>query len=395
MAILHVIPTLEPTGGGVPAVVAGLASAQHGLGQTVRIASYAGPDTPSAMALLHEQRGGDEVDADFCEATGLAAARPGGAMQRWLGPRIEAADVVHLHGVWEPLLLSAAALCRRTKTPYLLAPHGMLDPWSLTQKKLKKRVFLTLFHRRMLNGAAALHVLNEDEGRLIEPLGLRCPPVTLPNGIDFDQFDPPPEPGRFRSANPAFLQDDPYMLFMSRLHYKKGLDVLIDAFGAYRRSGGRAKLIVAGPDGGYGSTLDDRIAAQGLGAAVRAIGPVYGVQKLEMLRDAAAFVLPSRQEGFSMAITEAMAMGLPVVITPECHFPEVAEQGAGLIVERDPARFAEAFARLDADPDAATALGASARRLVADRYTWPAIAARSLSIYRDLTPSRSHSEAED
>src|SRR5439155_13066932 len=155
--------------------------------------------------------------------------------------------VVHLHGIWDPLLFATARAARAVNRPYLVAPHGMLDPWSLRQKRWKKRLALALGWRAMLDRAAALHLLNADEKALIAELGIQAPGVVIPNGVNPDEFDPPPPPDLFRRRLLA-LGDRPYVLFLGRLHYKKGLDYLADAFRILAARAADAPLVVAGPD---------------------------------------------------------------------------------------------------------------------------------------------------
>ena len=295
--------------------------------------------------------------------------------------------VVQLHGVWEPMLHAAARAAERAGSPYALTPHGMLDPYSLRVKPWKKRLALALGARATLARAAFLHALNADEATLLDPLRLPSPVVVIPNGIFLEELSPLPPAGAFRTAHPE-VGDAPFVLFLSRLHHKKGLDHLADAFALLAPRMPGVRLVVAGPDGGARAPLEAQIARAGLGERVHLVGPVYGTDKLAALVDAACFCLPSRQEGFSIAITEALACGLPVVISENCHFPEVAEAGAGWVVPLDAPRVADALEAVLREPDARGTLGARGRHLVEQRFTWPRVAERFCDAYDDILAGR-------
>lgn len=384
MNICHVIFTLDPAAGGPPAVVLHLAEEQARLGHDVAVLSQ---EHRSHSATIDDSiahlTGTDRVKFHRIVFGGRLDRLWLRAVMSQLDELLPASDILHLHGLWEPMLLRVARRARRQRTPYFITPHGMLDPWSLSQKRLKKRIALAVAFRGMLNAAATLHALNDDEKRLLQPLRLRAPVVVIANGVDLNEIHPLPEPGRFRATHPE-VEDQPYLLFLSRLHYKKGLDILADAFAQFVERGGAMHLVVAGPDGGVRQDFERRIREHGLEQRVHLVGPLYGPQKIEALRDAAGFVLPSRQEGFSVAITEAMAVGLPVIITDSCHFPEVAEVGAGFITQPDADQIAEAITRLAGDPPAAEAMGRRARQLVESRFTWPHIAQKMVSAYQNV-----------
>lgn len=298
-------------------------------------------------------------------------------------PVVADADFVHLHGVWEPVLLHAARAARQHHTPYTVTPHGMLDPWALSQKKLKKRIALTMFYRRMLSGAAFVHMLNDDEVRRATPVGFRSPSRVIPNGITLEELDPLPSEGTFRTAHPE-LADRPFVLFLGRLHYKKGLDILAQAFTALAAQHAEVDLVVVGPDEGAEAGFVSAIHAADLAGRVHVLGPVYGRDKLAALVDAACFCLPSRQEGFSIAILEALASGCPVVVSEACHFPELAEQDAGHVVPLEPEAIARHLLEVLADPAAAVAMGARGRRLVEQRFTWDKVARSMLVAYDEF-----------
>ncbi|HMN97141.1 MAG TPA: glycosyltransferase [Phycisphaerales bacterium] len=393
MRILHVASTLDPAAGGPPVVAARLAAAQAAQGHAVTILTYApaaggaasergaGTSAPaSPRALLEGIPGGADVRVALAHPRALEGLRGAGAAAA-ARPLVGESDVVHLHGVWYPIVRVAAREAKRAGIPYVLAPHGMLDPWSLSQKALKKRVALALAFRRVLDQASWLHMLNHDEVRLAAPLGLRSATEIVPNGIFPDEVAELPPRGRFRATVPG-LGDAPFVLFLSRLHFKKGLDLLAEAFAILGRARPDVHLVVAGPDDGAQAELVAQVARLGVGSHVHLVGPLYAARKFEAFIDAEVFCLPSRQEGFSMAITEALASGRPVVITPECHFPDVESGRAGRIVPLEPARIAAALEGLLGDPEEAQAMGRRGRELVLSTYTWPAIAERTVALCR-------------
>ncbi|MBC7835498.1 MAG: glycosyltransferase, partial [Phycisphaerales bacterium] len=290
-------------------------------------------------------------------------------------------DVVHLHGVWDRVLVAAAAAARRAGKPYVVMPHGMLDPWCLRQGRLKKRLAIAIVYHRMLARASFLHLLNADEQTGIAPLRLRTPTEVIPNGLFIEEFQSPPPPGTFH-AKFSRLAGRPYILFLSRLHYKKGLDYLVEAFAQVATKFPEVQLVVAGPDDGYRATLEGLIAQHALNDRAHVVGPLYGRDKLAALFDAAVFCLPSRQEGFSIAITEALAASCPVVISTECHFPEVAEVGAGRITSLDAPSVAAGLSEILSEPALAMAMGSAGRALVESRFTWGTVAHRVLTAYR-------------
>ncbi len=392
MRIGHVTGTLDPAAGGPPMVVSRLASAQAALGHEVFVLCHA------RRAELDEvkQKLGAIPGFAKVQVRGLGAPRQTAGVcpcaiastSRWI--RNQHLDIVHLHGVWEPLLRLSARLAAHAHVPYVVAPHGMLDPWSLHQSRWKKQLALHLGYGRMLRAAAFLHVLNADEQALLPTRWTPEHCVTLPNGIFLDEVQPLPPAAAFRARVPA-LGGKPYILFLSRLHYKKGLDRLAGAFALLAHDLPDVHLVVAGPDGGAEQDFRQQVQQAGLEARVHLVGPLWGEDKLAALAGAACFCLPSRQEGFSMAITEALACGRPVVISAACHFPQVAEAQAGVVVDLDDAdvpgshtRLAEALRQVLTNSARAADMGQAGMTLVREHYTWPIIAQQSISAYQQV-----------
>ncbi|GIW73805.1 MAG: glycosyl transferase [Phycisphaerales bacterium] len=383
LRIVHAIDTLDPAAGGPPVVAIRLAAAQAALGCSASILAYWDDHAAQrAQALIDETPGGDRVAIHRVPKAGRLerlTGRAAAATFRRLAEQ-QGADVLHTHGMWEPMLPACAAAARRLGVPYVVTPHGMLDPYTLSVKRNKKRLALATTHRRFLRQASFVHVLNDDEATLAEPVLAGTPTRVIPNGIFLEEMERAPEPGSFYERFPE-LAGKPYVLFLSRLAHKKGLDVLAEAFAIVHREMPSVRLVVAGPDDGQRADFERRVDRAGLRSCVHLVGPLYGTDKLAALRDAAVFCLPSRQEGFSIAITEALAMALPVVVTRACHYPQVTEVGAGIETELDADEVARALITVLGDPQAARAMGQAGARLVRERFTWPSVARRTIECY--------------
>lgn len=382
MKIVHVINSIDPADGGPPTVVMRLSAAQALLGNDVHVVSYVESSARERIdEAIAQIPGRGRVQLHLLTPATRFERLTGRIARPLLSEVLKGAQCVHLHGVWEPILLYAAAAARRARIPYCVRPAGMLDPWSMRQKSWKKRLALLLFFRRMLDGAAFIHTLNRDEARLLAPLGLRATSRTIPNGISFEEIDPLPSAGSFRAKMQA-LHGRRFVLFMSRLHTKKGLDYLVTAFSRLAPTHPDIDLVVAGPDCGAGASFSDAVRRAGLNERVHMVGPLYGADKIAALVDADCFCLPSRQEGFSLAVTEALACGVPAIISRQCHFPEVASAGAGIVVDLDPAEIAAALNTVLLDPSKARQMGRAGRRLVEQHYTWERIADDTIKAYR-------------
>lgn len=248
LRILHILRTLDPAAGGPPNVAVRLAAAQVELGHEVQVAYYAsssGLSFDSAYSrILHVDR---VIRREFplLGRWERFSAREAGKALRSLLPTF---DIVHLHEMWQPILWTAANLAWNSRIPYVLTPHGMLDPWCLRQKRIKKQAALAVGWRGILKRAAFLHVLNEDEGRLLEPLGLNSRRITIPNGVSLEELNA--ATGRDYFEQSLGIPGNRTVLFLGRLHYKKGLDYLAAAFALLLRTCPDAHLVVVGPDEG-------------------------------------------------------------------------------------------------------------------------------------------------
>lgn len=375
LRIVHVYNWLDPANGGPPRVIVGLAAGQQRLGHHVSLISS---DRPASV----EEFLAEHLDPIPARATVRPKFFWPVLTRSTLHTALRGADIAHLHGIWPPVTLLASRVCRALRIPYVLAPHGSLHTGALWEKWPRKQVGLwALGYAGLVRSAAALHVLNEDEARVpwFVPRPQRV--EVVPNGVFPETFAEPPPAGAFRSTLPA-IGDDPYVLFLARLHPGKGCDLLGEAFGRLARQHPRVRLVAIGPDQGGRAMIESAARTHGAGDRVHCIGPVFGPRKHAALAEAAVYCLPSHHEGFSVAILEAMAHGRPVVISDRCHFDEVAAVGAGRVVPLDASALTAALGAVLADPEAAEQMGDRGRTRVLDHYTWPEIAARTVELYR-------------
>ena len=304
---------------------------------------------------------------------------------RHLGRLLRAAmaetDLVHNHTVWMLPNHQSSQAAWRAQVPVLFSTHGTLDAYALRISRWKKRIVAAWFQDRDFRRAACFHSLARGELEAVRAYGLRNPVAVIPNGIDPEAYAVLPGPDDFAAAFPH-LAGKRLVLFLSRLHHKKGLSLLLPAWRAISARRTDWHLVIAGPDFGYANEIVRMVGDLGVESSVTLTGPLYGAQKLQALAAAELFVLPSFSEGFSMATLEAMACGLPVLITPGCHFPEVAEAQAGLVAEPTVEEIRDALEQMLAGTHAElAAMGSRGRALVCRQFTWEDVARKMQLLY--------------
>lgn len=306
---------------------------------------------------------------------------------RWLEQHIGNYDLVHTHTLFSPLLSWLYRLCWIRGIPYLMTPHGMLEPWALAHKPTKKAFYLKLVEKKALAKASAVHVLTHSEAKSLAAMGLKNT-VLLPNGIDAQALPGLSNPELFYQHFPE-AKGKTLILFMSRLDPKKGLDLLAGAFAKARAKFPHTHLAIAGPDSvGYRVKVEQCFADAGCLDAVTFTGMLTGDLKQAALSVSSIFTLPSYSEGFSISVLEAMAASLPCIITTGCNFPEAAEAGAAQVVAIDSEAIAQALVNCLSDWPGAQAMGDRARRFVLDHYTCDQIATRLIAVYKAILEKR-------
>lgn len=382
MKILHVVSLINASTGGPAVSVTRLASEQAAVGHDV------------ALVCLDYPHLGPAVEAPGVRlvsvpGTPLAVWGRGWspALRRTIFEEARRADVVHNHGLWMWPNACARQAAAAAGRPLVISPRGMLDTWSLRRSRLRKAVAWRLFEKRNLESAALFHVTSAHEEGNVRDAGLSQPVVMAPNGIDLPVLASKPPRADLEHRWPR-LRGARWVVFLSRLHPKKGLDVLVQAWAQLRRGGASpdAVLVIAGPDlTGYRGEVEGLIAAHGLGDSVVLTGEVRGRDKDVLLGHAEVFVLPSYSENFGIVIGEAMAWARPVIASKATPWGAVADVGAGWWVEPRAETVAAALEdALGRMPEELDRMGASARRLVETQYTWPGAAARVTAACKTL-----------
>jgi glycosyltransferase involved in cell wall biosynthesis len=361
---LHLCNGLDPVrdGGMVPSIL-GMTGALGRLGGEVTIVT----PTPSR---LEPARVEDGVRLKGPEADLVAAVR--------------SAEVVHMHGLWQGHTRRGARAARAARVPYVMAAHGMAEPWALRHKRLKKSLYLALVESRNLRRAACLHALSRPEIGHLRELAPWAPVCFVPNGVDLEAFDDLPPRSDLEREHPE-LEGKFVLLYFGRVHVKKGLDLLAEALGRLAPEFPDLHLLMAGKDDGAWSPFAERVDQLGLARRVTYVGHVGGEQTRRVWAAADAFILPSYSEGFSMAILEALACSLPCLVTTACHFPELAGAEGGIVVAPERNAVTNGLRDLlERSPEDRRRLGENGRRLVERDYTWDQQAHRLASVYRWL-----------
>lgn len=388
MKILHVAASYWPAVryGGTIVSVHGLCRALAGRGHEVHVftTNVDGP-TDSDVPLLRPVEM-DGVRVWYFPSPRLRRLYWSPAMARALDRQIAAFDVVHLHALFVWPVWAAAKAARRARVPYLVAPRGMLEPALMRKKnRLMKSVIMAAVGRRMIEGAALIHVTSAREAEEATAFGFALPPfVEIPNGVE--PASQPAVAARLSSAVTALVDGPPFLLFIGRISWKKGLDRLVKALA---HAPGLRLVIAGNDDEGYRSTIDRLAAVAGVGQRLVFCGPVDAAGKSALLARAQVLVLPSYSENFGNVVLEAMAAGCPVVVTPEVGIAEIVRNAeAGWVIEGTPQNLGAALAKLSADPELRAAMGARGRA-AAGKFSWAAIAERMESAYRGILSDRS------
>lgn len=386
LRVFHVVASMSPEWGGPVTAVQALTSALVQRGIHCEIVTARGWRVGTAAASI------PQVPIHRFE-TGLLArvwTAHSHGLARFLDQQVHRGrcDLIHVHEIWHYPGYAAFRVARRHGLPYVLSFRGALDKWRLRHKGIRKRIYRQAIQDHILQSADALHALTRAEMARISALGYTAPVFLAPNGVAPSQLQGHTDTADFRRRYPA-LDGKRIILFLGRMHAMKGLDVLARSFATVASRFADAVLLVAGPDeDGTRHKTEAILKAAGILDRVVFTGLLTGNDKRAAFACADLFVLSSYSEGFSNAVLEALAAGLPVVITEQCNFPEVSEHQAGLVVAAAPAPVADAISTLLADDACRIGMGQNGRKLVMQNYVWPAVAGSFSDLYRSLVENR-------
>jgi len=388
--ILHGVPSLHPGQGGPSRTVVALTDALAGCsGVSVSLVSQGASDEPVVPS------------SEPCVDRRVATSRSRLALALGLPLRHELGSIgatawpslIHSHGVWHPANYWMARAARTWGVPLIIHPRGMLEPWALSQKALKKRMALVLFQRRDLAGARAFVATADMEYAQLRHLGLRQPVAVIPNGVDLavapgteamalaDARGPGGQRGQRQVPEISPSNRERVALFLSRVHPKKGLLELVRAWAQVAPVGWR--LRIAGPDeGGHWREVARLVSQLGLEAVIDYVGPVEAERRAALYREADLFVLPTFSENFGVVVAEALAAGVPVITTRGAPWADLVTYGCGWWIETGVPPLVLALREaLALGDDERRAMGERGRAYV-QRYDWSVIAVETLALYR-------------
>jgi len=296
-------------------------------------------------------------------------------------------DIIHVH---EPRTLVAPIIHHyavKYSIPYVLQAHGSLT--TFFQKRWLKRTFDVVWGYQILKDASKLVAVTKTEAEQYKSMGVNEDKIEIiPNGIDLFEFDNLPQKGEFKGKY-GLGDDQRILLYLGRINKIKGLDLLARGFADLSSTLKDIKLVMVGPDDGYLSSLQKLVTTLEISDKVLFTGPLYGREKLEAYVDAEVYVLPSFYETFPVAVLEAFACGIPVIVTDRCGIADVINGQAGLVVPYDKDQLKHALLKMLEDTKMRQGFGEKGRLLVREKYNWGTIAGQIERLYLNcLSPAQ-------
>lgn len=390
MKILHYIEELNLKSGGPVRAVLDLSRLTCEAGHRVTILS---PDVSDSPKEWLEPPGPGEHRPHVVKVppfSGRGKLFPFPVVEQIRKDFIQSHDLFHVHGMWAPSNVQLTGAAYRAGVPYIVSLRGMLDDWPMSQRRLKKRMFLLIAGRRMLTRAAYVHCTAEGEHQQSRKWFPKGRGRVIPNLLDLGPFRKSPGPELARAKFPGMSGGAPSVLFLSRVHYKKGVEHFIKAAAILRERGLACNWLIAG-DGEpeYMQSLRDLNASLNLQDRVHFLGMVKGPEKISLFEASDLFLLPTSQENFGFAIVEAMAAGVPVMTTKGVDlWPELQACGGALIVDQDATAIAEQVASLLGDKARLKEMGAKARAWVFENLHEQAVIGQFIATYADAISER-------
>jgi glycosyltransferase involved in cell wall biosynthesis len=382
MRILHVIPAVAPRYGGPSTAIWPLTAALREVGGVEVEIATTDADGPKGRLSRSDLPGGAGIVHLFPRERGeILKYAP--ELRRWLIRHAGEYDVIQTHSNWNDPTSAACRAARRSGVPYIIRPCGMLSQYTWRRSWWRKRAYWWWRERRNVRCATAFHVTSDDERQEVLRLGIAAQVEVIPLGIGNDAWEAPIEPNWLRERCPQAGRR-PIVLFLSRLHPKKGItDFLLPAFARVKTD---AFLAIAGGEDdhapGYSRHATEEIARLGLSRRVALLGPVPPQARWAAFDGADLFVLPSHSENFGIVVAEAMARGKPVMVTTGVQFGEhVSKSGGGAVVRPDIGELGERIDSWLKDEPGRARAGEAGREYIRSHFTWRRTAERLAEMY--------------
>jgi glycosyltransferase involved in cell wall biosynthesis len=388
LRVLQIVPSISLVYGGPSQMVLGLSQALAAQGVEVTILTTDSNGDVGQAPLdvpLDRPVEQDGYQIRYFRCSPFRRYKFSLGLLQWLAQHAHSFDVAHIHALFSPVSTAAATIARSQKLPYLLRPLGTLDPADLRKKKQLKRIYAALLERPNLAGAAAIHFTSNQEAKISERFGLITKDLVMPLGVSLPQL-----PTDLAAVQPEFgiPRDRPCVVFMSRIDPKKGLDLLLPALEQLLAEKINFHFVLAGgnpQDPAYEMAIRQQIAASTLAPHTTMTGFVSGTIKAALLQSADLFVLPSYYENFGIAVAEAMAMGIPVVISDQVHICEDVRQAeAGWVSPCEISALTESLKQALQDETERQRRGKRAEAYALQHYSWPAIAQQMMAAYQQI-----------
>ena len=386
MRVLHVIPSVAERYGGPSQLIIAMCRALQADGIEVEIATTNADGDRVLSVELGSLQLFKGVGVRFFKRQFSEAYKYSAPLAAWLRKSVVNYDLVHIHAVFSHSCMVAAKACLDNNVPYLMRPLGTLDPWSIKQKPWRKRIFLACGGTRALENASSVHYSTQLERQRTEARHGLDNGVVIANAVDSKLFDVPLDPVVF-GQHFSELEPGQYLLFMGRLHSKKNIEALISAFEKVwvEQSEGSLKLVIAGSGSDeYVQKLTLMIETSTARNNIVMPGWVSDEYKRSLLKGAKLFVLPSKNENYGIAVAEALASGVPVVVSDQVYLhPQITRARCGWVW--NPKHELAAVLTEALSSQELAQIGKRGARLADQQLSWPAVSRQLVDQYQELT----------
>jgi glycosyltransferase involved in cell wall biosynthesis len=391
MKVLQIVPSISLVYGGPSQMVMGLsqALAKQGTEVTVLTTDSNGDVGQAPLDVpLDRPVQQDGYQIRYFRCSPFRRYKFSLGLLQWLANHAHEFDIAHIHALFSPVSTAAATVARHQQLPYILRPLGTLDPADLQKKRQLKQIYANLLERPNLAGAAAVHFTSSQEAKVSERFGVTTNDWVFPLGVSV------PGEAETESVRREFgiPNDRPILLFMSRIDPKKGLNLLLPALKQLVAEGTQFHFVLAGSnpqDPEYESQIRAEIANSSLATLTTVTGFISGHAKTALLKAADLFVLPSYYENFGIAVAEAMAAGVPVVVSDQVHIcQEIQQAKAGWVVPCEIEALTAALRTALQDANECKYRGTQAKEYALSQYSWDAIAQQIIQAYQQVLDNK-------